>query len=230
MVIFATALCLILPNAAFGLSCARPNLDETTIKSAVLIFEGIAGPKRSLDRRERTAVRLHAIKGKGGTIKDLRVYRFSVIHGWKGTSTGQNIDILFNSYWGDGFAAGETYLVVNPQQIGKLFWSPLCGHTIDVNHAARFGDLALLEKVIGVGHHVKVRMVDRACQRAADCTIVQTHCGACSCGTPVARGAVGHYEERFKKVCAAISVAERCEMACPRLTPTCTAGYCVASE
>ena len=151
MAIFAMALSLLLPNAAFGLSCARPNLTEAVIKSSVLIFEGTAGPKRPLNLRERGAVTLSAIKGKGGTIKDLRVYRFTVTHGWKGTSTGETVDLLFNSYWGDGFAEGEAYLVVSPQQIGRLFWSPLCGHTIDLDFAARFGNLALLEKVIGAG-------------------------------------------------------------------------------
>ena len=151
MAIFAMALSLLLPNAAFGLSCARPNLDEAAIKSSVLIVEGIAGPKRPLNLLERGAVKMNAINGKGGTIKDLRVYRFTVTQGWKGASAGETVNVLFNSYWGDGFAEGESYLVVSPQQVGRLFWAPLCGHTIDLDFAARFGNLALLEKVIGVG-------------------------------------------------------------------------------
>ena len=151
MIVVATALSLLLPNTAFGLSCARPNLDEVAIKSSVLIFEGTAGPKRPLNLRERAAVKFGGIKGRGGATEDLRVYRFTVTHRWKGTFAGETINVLFNSSWGDGFAAGETYLVVSPQQIGRLFWSPLCGHTIDLEHAARFGNIALLEKVIGVG-------------------------------------------------------------------------------
>ncbi len=228
--VLGIALCLILPNAAFGLSCARPHLDKTTIDAAVMIFEGIAGPKRSLNFREKAVMRMHAIKGRGGSIEDLRVYEFKVTRGWKATATGQSVDVLFNSYWGDGFASGEAYLVVIPQQIGNLFWSPLCGHTIDVKHAAKFGDLALLDRVIGIGHHMKVAMADRACRRAGDCAFVQTHCGACSCGTPVAKFAAKSYISKFERLCAAIRIAERCEMNCPPLTPSCTAGYCAAPD
>jgi hypothetical protein len=50
---------------------------------------------------------MHAIKGRGGRTEDLRVYNFTVTHGWKGTAVGQSVDVLFNSYWGDGFAEGE---------------------------------------------------------------------------------------------------------------------------
>lgn len=227
----ATAvLSLISSSTAFGLSCARPNLDEITIKSAIAIFEGTAGPKRSLDFRERAAVKAHAIKGIGGTTEDLRVYRFAVTRGWKGTAAGQSVDVVFNSYWGDGFAEGEAYLVVSPRRAGNLFWSPLCGHTIDVKHAAMIGELDLLGTVIGIGHHVKVRIADRSCRSAEDCTLVQTHCGACSCGTPVATAAVKRYELQFESLCATIRVAERCKMDCPPIAPSCAAGTCVAPE
>ena len=228
LAIVVAALGLLLPGAAFGLSCARPSLDKTAIDAAIMIFEGTAGPKRSLDFRERAAVRRHAIEAKGGRTEDLRVYSFTVTRGWKGAATGQSVDVLFNSYWGDGFAEGEAYLVVSPRQVGNLFWAPLCGHTIDVRHAADIGTLAMLERLIGIGHHMKVRMEDRVCQRAEDCTSVQTHCGECSCGTPVARVAAERYEARFERLCAAIRFAERCERSCPPPALSCTAGFCVA--
>ena len=228
LAIVVAALGLLLPGAAFGLSCARPSLDETAIDAAIMIFEGIAGPKRLLDFRERAAVRMHAIKAKGGTTEDLRVYSFTVTRGWKGAATGQRVDVLFNSYWGDGFAVGEAYLVVSPRQVGNLVWAPLCGQTIDVSHAADIGTLAMLERLIGIGHHMKVRMADRACQRAEDCTLVQTHCGECSCGTPVTRVAAERYEARFERLCAAIRFAERCERSCPPPAPSCAAGFCVS--
>ena len=117
--------------------------------------------------------------------------------------------------------------VGGPQQVGNLFWSPLCGHTIDVKHAEDFGSIAMLEEVIGVGQHLKVGMEDRVCRRDEDCTLVQTHCGECSCGTPMARAAVEDYEARFERLCAAIRIAEQCEMNCPPPAPSCTAGYCV---
>ncbi len=226
--IVVLALGLLLPGAAFGLSCARPSLDETAIDAAVMIFEGTAGPKRSLDFRERANVRMHTIEAKGRGTEDLRVYSFTVTLGWKGAASGQSVDVLFNSYWGDGFAEGEAYLVVSPQQVGNLFWSPLCGHTIDVRHAADIGSIAMLEQVIGIGQHMKVGMEDRVCRGAEDCTLVQTHCGGCSCGTPVAKVAVERYEERFERLCAAIRFAERCEINCPPPAPSCTAGYCAA--
>ncbi len=221
------ALGLFLPGAAFGLSCARPSLDETAIDAAIMIFEGTAGPKRSLDFREQAAVRMHAIEAKGGSTKDLSVYSFTVTRGWKGAATGQSVDVLFNSYWGDGFAEGEAYLVVSPRQVGNLFWAPLCGHTIDVRHAADIGTLAMLERLIGIGQHMKVGIEDCVCRRAEDCTSVQTHCGGCSCGTPVARVAVERYEARFERLCATIRFAERCEINCPPPALSCTAGLCV---
>ena len=227
-VVVVAALGLFLPGAAFGLSCARPSLNETAINAAIMIFEGTAGPNRSLDFLERVALRMHAIEAIGGRTVDLRVYSFKVTQGWKGAATGQRVDVLFNSYWGDGFAEGEAYLVVSPRQVGNLFWAPLCGHTIDLGHAAEIGDLAMLERLIGIGQHMKVGIKDRVCRRAEDCTSVQTHCGACSCGTPVAREAAERYEARFERLCAAIRIAERCEMVCPTPVPSCTAGLCVA--
>ncbi len=228
LAIVVAALSLISPGAAFGLSCARPSLDETAIDAAIMIFEGTAGPKRSLDFRDRAAVRTHAIDAIGGGTEDLRVYRFAVTRGWKGAARGQSVDVLFNSYWGDGFAEGGAYLVVSPRQVGNLFWAPLCGHTIDVRYAAEFGTLAMLERPIGIGQHMKIRLKDRVCRRAEDCTLVQTHCGECSCGTPVTRVAAERYEARFERLCAAIRFAERCERNCPPPAPSCTAGICVA--
>ena len=226
--VLVAALGLYFPGVAFGLSCARPSLDETAIDSAIMIFEGTAGPKRSLDLREKEAVRLYAIEAIFDSAEDLKVYGFTVTQGWKGATTGQSIDVLFNSYWGDGFAEGETYLVVSPRQVGNLFWAPLCGHTIDMRHATDIGNLAMLERLIGIGQHMKVGMEDRVCRRAEDCTSVQTHCGGCSCGTPVATIAAERYEARFERLCAAIRIAERCEMNCPPPASSCTAGFCVA--
>ncbi|MDX1402208.1 MAG: hypothetical protein R3245_09825 [Kiloniellales bacterium] len=139
---------LLLPGPAFALSCARPSLDQSAIDAAVMIFEGIAGPKRALAPGERKAVKSGAVGAIGGGLEDFGVYRFEVTKGWKGADFGQSVQVLFNNYWGDGFSEGGSYLVVATQQIGDLFWAPLCGHTIDVKHAADFGDLATLERLI----------------------------------------------------------------------------------
>ena len=219
---------LLLPDPALALSCARLSLDEAAVDAAVMIFEGTAGPKRTLDHREKAAVRFLGLESKGGGIEDLRVYRFTVTKGWKGASAGQGVDVLFNGYWGDGFAEGLAYLVVSPQQLGGLFWAPLCGHTIDLKHAADIGSLAVLERRIGIGHHMKIKVEDRVCWRAEDCTAVQTHCGGCSCGTPVAKTAAESYEKQFEKLCAAIRISERCDMDCPTPALSCAADLCTA--
>ena len=221
---------LLLPSAAFGLSCARPSLDEAAIDAAVVIFEGTAGPKRSLDSRDEAVVRPDVIEAMGGSIKDLRVYSFTVTQGWKGATAGQSVDVLFNTYWGDGFAEGEAYLVVSPRQVGTFFWAPLCGHTIDMRAAAEIGNLAMLERLIGIGHHMKVRVEDRVCRSTEDCTSVQTHCGGCSCGTPVAKAAAQHYEAQFETLCAAVRITDYCLMDCSRPAPSCTAGYCASQD
>ncbi len=220
------ALVLSLPGSAYALSCARPSLNAAAIEAAVMIFEGIAGPKRVLGLRERAAVRRHGLEAKGGTVEDLRVYSFTVTRDWKGSETGQRVEIVFNSYWGDGFAEGEAYLVVSPRQVGKLFWAPLCGHTVDLRHAAELGDLARLARLIGIGHHMKIRTEDRICRRSEDCASVQTHCGGCSCGTPLARAALESYEARFEGLCAAIRLTEHCELDCPPPALSCQAGIC----
>ena len=155
LTIVVAALGLVLSGAAFARSCVRPSLDETAVAAAVVIFEGIAGPKRLLGIRERAVVRTDAIVAKGGRTEDLRAYGFMVTRGWKGATRGQSVDVLFNTYWGDGFAEGESYLVVSPRQVKNLFWTPLCGHTIVLRHAAEFGILAKLERLIGIGHHIK---------------------------------------------------------------------------
>ena len=87
--IVVAVLGLLLPSAAYGLSCARPSLDEAAIEAAVVIFEGTAGPKRALDSREEAVIRTEAIESIGGSLKDLRVYSFTVAQGWKGATAGR---------------------------------------------------------------------------------------------------------------------------------------------
>ena len=146
-------LAVLMPGEAFGLSCAVPRLDETAINAAIMIFEGTAGPKRKLTAGETRAVRKHGLASIGGGAEDLKVYSFVVTRGWKGAATGQAVDVLINTYWGDGFAEGETYLVVSPQQVGNLLSSPLCGHTGNLKLAAELGNLATLERLIGSGQN-----------------------------------------------------------------------------
>ena len=220
-------LVLLAPGTASALSCARPSLDAAAVQGAVAIFEGTAGQKRDLSRREAAVISRTAIQGKVAGTPHLKVYAFTVTKGWKGTTTEQRVEVLFNAYWGDGFAAGQDYLVVISQRVGALLWAPLCGHTVELDHAEKMGDLGRLERLVGAGHHMKIRFEDRACRRDADCTLIQTHCGDCSCGTPVTAAKAEGYRARFMRLCAMIRVAERCEMACAAVEPTCRDGLCV---
>lgn len=150
--VLVVALGLLLPGEALALSCASPSLDEAAINAATMIFEGTAGRKRALIPTERDAVHKRGFNSIGGGTSDLRVYGFTVTRGWKGAAKGQAVDVLFNTYWGDGFTEGETYLVVSPQQVGNLFSSPLCGYTSNMKLAADLGNLATLARLIGGDH------------------------------------------------------------------------------
>jgi len=143
------ALTLILPGQALALSCMQPNLDEAAIQGAAVIFEGTVGEKRGLAAAEEAAVRNHAVESLGGGAADLKVYSFTVTRGWKAAAAGETRQVLFNSHWGDGFAAGERYLVVSPERVGNLDWAPLCGLSLHVNHATDLGMLDTLERVLG---------------------------------------------------------------------------------
>ena len=56
---------------------------------------------------------------------------------------------IFNTTWGDGFSKGVSYLIVSPQNIGGLTWTPLCGHTIDLDYADKIGSLTMLKRLLG---------------------------------------------------------------------------------
>jgi len=99
-----------------------------------------------------------------------------------------------------------------------------------MRYAVDIGSLAMLERLIGFGHHMKVAMEDRVCRRAEDCTSVQTHCGGCSCGTPVAKAAAEHYEAQFETLCVAVRITDYCLMDCALPAPSCTAGYCASQD
>lgn len=222
-------LSLLLTNVsgrAYALSCAVPSLDKSIVTNSVAIFEGVAGKKQSLTWKQKAAVKINNLKGKGGDIKNLSVYDFTVTKNWKGVATGRTVSILFNTYWGDNYVPDGKFLIVSPQKIGDMFWTPLCGNSVDLEWARQKGDTAVLEEVIGVGHHIKIPAKDRACKSTKDCTAIQTHCGGCDCGTPVNIGAVEGYKEQFQKFCAMARVMEHCEIVCETYLPSCYEGLC----
>ncbi len=213
-------------GAANALSCAPRKLDEGVINSSVAIFEGVAGKKHSLTWQQRIAVWLSNLTTQGGDLNNLSVYDFAVTKSWKGAAQGRTVTILFNTYWGDNYLPGGEFLIVSPRQVGDMFWTPLCGASIDLAWARKNRDIATLEKVIGLGHHIKILENARSCASANDCTVIPTHCGGCDCGTPVAVTAAARLKDEFVKFCAIPRVTERCEIDCKTYLPSCHEGLC----
>ena len=215
-----------LPGETFALSCAQPKLTETVISDSVAIFEGVAGQKHALDRQQRASVAGNKPTGRYAGVEKLSVYDFTITKNWKGVTAGQTVSILFNTTWGDSYLPGGSFLIASPQQIGDMFWTPLCGNSIDLEWARKNGDLELLEAKIGIGYHIKISAKDRACENAQDCTAVLTHCGGCDCGTPVSIVAAGKYKQQLQNFCAIARMIENCEIVCETFVPACHQGLC----
>lgn len=211
---------------AHALSCVAPVMNERVVEDAAVIFEGVTGRGRGLSRAERAALKAAGIAALGGDIPNLRVFGFTVTKGWKGAASGQKIQVLRNTYWGDSFAAAGTYLVVGERVTDSLYLAPLCGNTMHLGYARDSDHLKTLERLIGMGVHIKIPPADRACRNDADCTFIQTHCGACSCGTPVARAAEAEYMALYEQACTPFE-RENCEIHCNTPVPRCREGLCV---
>ena len=229
VVIRTLLLCLLLTCLSantYALSCAQSKLSETIISDSVAIFEGVAGQKHALNRQQRASVVADKPTGRYAGLEKLSVYDFTISKSWKGVTAGQTVSILFNTTWGDSYLPGGSFLIVSPQQIGDMFWTPLCGNSIDLEWAGKCGDLELLEAIIGIGYHVKISAKDRACENAQDCTAVLTHCGGCDCGTPVSVVAAGKYKQQLQNFCAITRLMEHCEIVCETFVPACLEGLC----
>lgn len=214
------------PGSAYALSCMPPVMNESAVQAAAVIFEGVAGSRRRLSRAEAAAPDVARVIAEGGGIANLRVFEFTVTRGWKAAAKGQRIQVLRNTYWGDGFAAEESYLVFGDRRIDDFYVAPMCGHTVYLRSAVASGQLKALERLIGMGVHIKIPAGDRACRNDADCTFIQTHCGACSCGTPVARAAKAEYMALYEQACTPFK-RENCEIHCNTPVPRCRQGLCV---
>ena len=219
-------LLMCLTGEAYALSCAPPKLTEAVITNSVAVFEGVAGKKHGLTWQQKVSVKKTGITGKFAGVDNLSVYDFTVTRNWKGVAAGQTVSILFNTTWGDSYLPGSHFLVVSPRQIGEMYWTPLCGKSIDLEWARKIGDIALLEAVIGVGDHIRIVAEDRVCESAQDCTAVSTHCGGCDCGTPVSVVAAGKYRQQLQNFCAIARLTEHCEIVCETFVPACHEGLC----
>lgn len=211
----------------YALSCAAARLNGEIIGTASVIFEGASAEPRELTRKERAAFKLHNLPMKGGDSSNLRVFDFKVGKPWKGVTAGQTVSILYNTYWGDMFPPQQDFLVVGVKKLGDLFWVPLCGNTVPLEHARSQGDLAMLEKLVGIGHHTKIPAQARTCETADDCTVIATHCGGCDCGTAVAKIFAEEYTQKHRDFCAASRTEyAHCERNCPQVMPVCQENLC----
>ena len=206
---------------AHALSCAQPKLDDAIITNSAAVFEGVAGNKHALTWKQKTNVKKVRLTGKFAGVENLSVYDFKVTKNWKGVIAGQTVTILFNTTWGDSYVPGSNFLIVSPQQIGGMHWTPLCGNSIDLEWARKNGDIELLEQLIGIGHQIKIVAKDRVCESAQDCTAVITHCGGCDCGTPVSVAVAGKYKEQLQTFCAITRQMDHCEIVCESFVPAC---------
>ncbi len=214
------------PGNALALSCVALTMNESVVEGAAVIFEGITGKGRRLTRAEAAALDALGVAPLGGGIANLKVFQFTVTKGWKGAVDGQEIQVLRNTYWGDSFATTGLYLVVGVQAVDDLYLAPLCGNTMYLGAAGDPTTLKALERLIGIGDHIKIRPEDRACRRDGDCAFIQTHCGACSCGTPVAGAALAKYQVLYEQACTPFK-RENCEIHCETAVPRCRQGLCV---
>jgi len=135
---------------AHALSCAAARLNAEAIASVPVIFEGTALEQRELTRQEKAVFKLHDLPMKGGDVSTLRVFDFKVGKPWKGVAAGQTVSVLYNTYWGDMFPPQQDFLVVGVRKLGDLYWVPLCGNTLPLDHAKSQGDLAVLEQLTGI--------------------------------------------------------------------------------
>ena len=138
-------------SPAYGLSCMPPVLDEAVIDEAVLIFEGEVEVKRELSAKEKAALARAHVTTKGGGLSDLKVYSFKVEKGWKGINSGEEVEVLRNTYWGDGFPIGERFLIVSNEKVKDLYVTSLCGPSISIRFARDQGSIKTLEEIIGKG-------------------------------------------------------------------------------
>lgn len=114
---------------AAALSCAQPVVDEETIQNASAIFEGVVTAERKMvggEQDEDVVQKLDATA----------TYTFQVTRPWKGVAKGSVVQVARNTYWGDGFAMGQPYLVfgTHPKE-GEPLTAELCGPTVPLQYA-----------------------------------------------------------------------------------------------
>jgi hypothetical protein len=78
-------------------------------------------------------------------------------------------------------------------------------------------------------HSITIDPGDQRCTQDAECILTQTHCGGCSCGTPINRVAGEKYQELFETRCSGY-VGPHCDIHCPERQLRCLEGRCVRED
>ena len=73
--------------------------------------------------------------------------------------------------------------------------------------------------------HLLVPDNDRRCRQDADCVLLSTHCGDCTCGTAINRDWEAHYQEAGRARCEGYQ-GPVCDMYCPQQVPRCVGSRC----
>lgn len=127
----AAAALVLLPvfaTPASALSCAQPVVNEETIQNASAIFEGVVTAERKMVGGEQDDV--------VQKLEKTATYTFQVTRAWKGVAKGSVVEVQRNTYWGDGFAMGQPYLVFGThRKEGSPLTAELCGPTVPLQYA-----------------------------------------------------------------------------------------------
>lgn len=211
------------PAPAAALDCASAPLELSGLPETQVIFEGPVLAERELSLLEKGKLKMTGYELLGGGLSDLRIYTMNVQRNWQGTKKDANIEILRNTSWGDKFTVGEEYLVF-ADKLDDYLEADICGHTTHTTNAEK--NRKFLIDIIGVGHDFRVKGEDMECDTDEDCTTIITHCGSCSCGTPVNINALDKYRRIREETCDDGQMREMCEMECPAITPRCIEYRC----
>jgi len=130
-VILLTA-CLYTPPV-LALSCAPPRITNELLEATPIFFEGTVIKSRDLTQDESTSLKTKNVGFKGGELKDVRVYILKVVGNVKGVKKGQMVNVLRNTYWGDGFTIGQRYMVFPTTRYNNLYKAALCGPSFNTS-------------------------------------------------------------------------------------------------
>jgi len=200
-------ICLLVhPSSANAFKCAPTKFN---VDAFDIVFEGHLLGKRYLDDEEKELLDLRKYS-------DFYALKYEVVRPWKGVSKGDFIETVEWQHYEDEYEKMKTgtdeILFVFASKIYGAYFTPKC---IDASNLS-----ALRLDRYGEGDDYKVMGEDMICEKDADCTTIVTHCGECSCGTPVSKSALDKYTQIKNEVCSGYE-GPTCDKDCPALEMMC---------